>query len=166
MSDWTKGDGARIQIRFTEPIVGDVSGATSAFTVTVPEYTYVPGGTLQDVAKTAASVTAGETASDIILTMNPLERFESAAGDITVTYDGTGGLMGDGGPVEPFTVSFAPAELIPKPDQNDEEHIEISDITATGTLTRIYYTDVQSGGEHLEIVGITATGVLTHIHDI
>lgn len=303
MNDWTKGDGARIKISFTEPLVGGVSGAAGAFTVTVPEYTYVPGGELAEVVKKVAGVelsdgeiwedvkrqrlyenrdgyiryadhtynTAGiaggsstnavavfsvqpgevfrvglrmlsrfrvgtlaelvnksivqglyieprdqndATVTDedvsvvytvgegqnfllvgywtsgagawadtfetltlerlagtgegraVILTMEPLERFESAAGDISVSYDGTGGLMGDGGLVEPFTASFMPEGLVPKPDQNDAEHIEISGITASGTLTRIYYSDAQGGGEHIEIAGITATGVLTHVDDI
>ena len=34
--------------------------------------------------------------------MNPLERFESAAGDITVSYNGGGGLYGIGGPGSSF----------------------------------------------------------------
>ena len=46
------------------------------------------------------------------------------------------------------------------------EHIEISNITAVGTLTPITYTDAQNGGEHIEITGITAVGTLTHINDI
>lgn len=109
--------------------------------------------------------TAEDTYS-IILEMEPLQRFESAAGDITVAYDGLGTLSGNSGAVEAFSATFTPTELAPKPDQNDEEHIEISSITATGTLTEIQYEDAQAGGEHLEIVGITATGVLTHINDI
>ena len=55
MSDWTKADGAKIQITFSEPLIGDVSGNQAAFTVTVPEYDMVPGGTLQNVTKAVKS---------------------------------------------------------------------------------------------------------------
>ena len=58
MSEWTKGDGAKIQLTFTEPLIGDVSGNQAAFTVTVPEYDMVPGGTLSSVAKAVKSTSA------------------------------------------------------------------------------------------------------------
>lgn len=166
---WTVSDGRQIAIRFTEAITSgiDTCPATS-FTVTVPEYTYVPGGTIQNVAKTVESVTAHPTEPNtVILTMAATERFESAAGNITVTYNGAGGLIGVGGSVASGTITFSPSDLIPKPDQNDEEHIEITDISADGTLTRIYYTDTAEQDQgHIEIVGIAAIGTLTHINDI
>lgn len=55
MSEWTKGDGAKIQLTFTEPLIGDVSGNQSHFTVTIPEYDMVPEGTLSNVVKTVKS---------------------------------------------------------------------------------------------------------------
>ena len=58
MSEWTKGDGAKIQLTFTEPIIGDASGNQSHFTVTVPEYDMVPGGTLSSVSKAVKSTSA------------------------------------------------------------------------------------------------------------
>ena len=58
MSEFTKADGAKIQITFSEPLIGDVSGNQAAFTVTVPEYNMVPGGTLSNVAKTVKSTSA------------------------------------------------------------------------------------------------------------
>ena len=164
---WVKGDGAKIKIIFDNPLVGDVTGKHNSFTVTVPEYTYVPGGTIQNVVKTVASTYAGDTAYELILEMEPLKRFESAAGDITVAYNGTGGLAGQGGGVQAFSVSFTPVDLVPKPDQNDEEHIEISNVTATGVLTRIYYTDtVDQDQGHVSINNIIITGTLTHVNDI
>lgn len=56
--NWTKSDGAKIRLTFSEPLIGDVAGNEKAFTVTVPEYDYVPGGTLGDVAKPVASVSS------------------------------------------------------------------------------------------------------------
>lgn len=91
---------------------------------------------------------------------------QNAVGDVTVHYDGHGFLRGEGGGVQPFDFTFSPRGLVYKGDQNDAEHIEISDIAADGILTRIYYTDAKSGDEHIEITNITAVGVLTHIDDI
>ena len=61
MSEWTKGDGAKIQLTFTEPLVGDVSGNQSHFAITIPEYDMVPEGKLSNVAKSVKS-TYGRTA--------------------------------------------------------------------------------------------------------
>lgn len=89
--------------------------------------------------------------------------FRNAYGDITLTYDGAGGLEGEGGAVEAFEETFAPVGLVPKPNQNDAEHIELS-LTAVGTLTRIYYTDTQER-EHISL-DVSASGVLTHVDDL
>lgn len=39
----SKGDGLKIGIKFTEDLVGDVSGSEDAFTITGKEYKYVNG---------------------------------------------------------------------------------------------------------------------------
>lgn len=84
--------------------------------------------------------------------------FNYAYGSMTVNF--TGGVAG----FPNFAQSFAPQGIMGAP--RCDEHIEISNITATGTLTAIQYQDAQAGAEHIEITGITATGVLTHINDI
>ena len=165
MSDWKKADGAKIQITLDQPLTGYVSGNQSHFTVSVPEYDMVPGGTLSTASKAIASTAAGDDAKELVLEMEPLQRFESAAGDITVAYDGAGTLQGAGGPVAAFTRAFAPTELVPKPHQNDAEHISIASVAAAGTLTRIYYRDC-AALEHISIAGITAVGKLTNVKDI
>lgn len=112
----------------------------------------------------AISLQSVEDTYSIVLEMEPLQRFESASGNIIVAYAG-GSLMGEGGPVAAFTQSFSPTDLAYKGDQNDEEHIEI-DIDATGTLTRIDYTDTAEQDQgHFEI-SISAVGTLTHINDV
>lgn len=58
MSDFTKADGAKIQITFSEPLTGTVTGNESHFTVSVPEYDMVPGGTLSNVSKAVKSTSA------------------------------------------------------------------------------------------------------------
>lgn len=91
---------------------------------------------------------------------------QNAVGDVTVHYDGHGFIRGEGGGVQPFDFAFTPTDLTYKGDQNDNEHVEIADITADGKLIRVEYTDAKSGDEHVEISNITAVGVLTHIDDI
>ena len=96
--------------------------------------------------------------SDVLLTVE--------AEGIAVSYEQPkGNLMGAGGLVADFKMSFLPTDLIAKPHQNDEEHIEISDITAVGNLIHIYYADAAET-EHIEISSIEAVGVLTHINDL
>lgn len=55
---FTKADGAKIKITFDQPITEGAAGNQGHFTVTVPEYDYVPGGTLQNVTKTVKSAYA------------------------------------------------------------------------------------------------------------
>lgn len=106
-----------------------------------------------------------ESTKSIVLNLSPgnVNSFQNAVGNITLSYDGTGELAGEGGPVEAFEETFTPTGLTPKPNQNDAEHLEIS-ATVAGILTRIYYTDVAANG-HLEITA-TASGTLTHVDDL
>ena len=100
----------------------------------------------------------------LILEMQPLQRFESAAGNIVVGYDGAGSLSGKGGAVVAFSKSFAPTELVWKGDQNDLEQISISDINVVPNLIRIYYLYAQCI-ENIQF-SIDPHGILTHINDI
>ena len=77
MSDFTKADGAKIQITFSEPLVGDATGNQSHFTVSVPEYDMVPGGTLSTgkkaVKSTAARVSFAATVNLAVGTLTDTE---------------------------------------------------------------------------------------------
>lgn len=102
----------------------------------------------------------------IVLMMVGTRRFCSNVGYLTVAYDvALGNLAGQGGPVASFSVTFLPEDLIAKPHQNDQEHLEIENISAEGDRIRIYYTDSQLN-EHLEISNITAVGTLIDVDDI
>lgn len=165
MSDWVKGDGKYIGISFTEPLLGDVSGNEGYFTVSVPEYTYVPGGTLRNVEKTVTAVSRAEDTDDTIrLEMADLTRIHNAAGPVTVSYAG-GTLRGAGGAVAPFTVSFAPEDLVPKPDQNDAENIFIRGVSVAGNLIAVAYADARAGHENI-FINAAARGTLIHVDDI
>jgi len=101
------------------------------------------------------------------ITVNPLSRFNNVAGNLTVAYDAKkGNLAGEGGPVASFVVEFTPDGLLKKPNPNDEENIEITDISANGNLIKIYYTDAKVADERIEIANISASGILTHINDL
>ena len=149
------------EIQFREAI-----GNEKAFSVTGQEYNYVPEGDLSAKSYSVEKVSAHPTeANTILLSIPQGSQFENVYGDITVAYDGSGNLIGLGGPVLAFSVTFTPADLIPKPDQNAIGHIEVVSITTTGSLIRVYYTDTKAE-EHIEVTGITATGALTHVNDI
>lgn len=45
----SKGDGLKIGIKFTEDLVGDVSGSEDAFAITGKEYKYVNGALIDKV---------------------------------------------------------------------------------------------------------------------
>lgn len=160
-------EGIYLTLRFDLPLLGDPALCPpAAFTVTVPEFNYVPEGLLESVVKPVEEVraVAGDPAALRLKLPQGRGSIRNASGAVTVAYAG-GTLVGLGGAVAAFTEAFTPTGLVPKPDQNNAEHIEIS-VEAAGTLTQVYFTDVQGGGEHIEIAGIEATGTLTHIDDI
>lgn len=103
----------------------------------------------------------------LVLHMGPNQRFLSAAGDISVAYDASvGNLAGLGGPVDSFDISFTPEDLIAKPHQNLQHHIEIANISAIGTNIRVYHSFYDGGDEHIEVANISAVAALIHIDDI
>ncbi|MEG2001096.1 MAG: hypothetical protein RR053_06880 [Evtepia sp.] len=53
---FNKGDGAKIKLTFSEPLIGNAAGNEGSFTVSVPEYDYVPGGTISNVVKKVARI--------------------------------------------------------------------------------------------------------------
>jgi hypothetical protein len=84
MSDFTKADGAKIQITFSEPLTGTVTGNQSHFTVSVPEYDMVPGGTLSAVTKAVKSTAAKSTAATVDLTAGALTDVVVSGGKLSL----------------------------------------------------------------------------------
>ena len=85
MSDFTKADGAKIQITFSEPLTGDVTGNQSHFTVSVPEYDMVPGGTLSSVSKAVKSTSAKVSyAATVDLSAGALTDTEVSGGKLSL----------------------------------------------------------------------------------
>lgn len=102
----------------------------------------------------------------LVLPRGNVNSFQNAIGDVTVSYDGSGTLMGLGGPVAAFEKAFTPTDLDYKEDQNDAEHIELISVTAKPNLMKIFYKHFDSKAEHLEIVGVTASATLMNVDDI
>lgn len=140
-------------------------GNEKYFTITGNEYDFVPNGALSQKEYQVVSVSTHPMESNsLLLEIDDFSRFCSVAGDITIAYSG-GNLMGEGGAVAGFSVTFSPLDLIPKPHQNDQERIDIA-FAVSATLLRIYYTEVQHPGEHIEVINISSNGVLTNINDL
>lgn len=156
---------SRLYIYEIKALVAKPIGNEQAFEIKGKVYTYVPYGELVDETFDVVSVSPHKTVENaILLEVNDYDRFESVVGELTVTYTRVlGNLAGTGGAVDDFSISFQPEDLVWKGDQNDAEHIS-ANIKATGTLTRIYYNNMQNK-EHIGVIA-TATGVLTHIDDI
>ena len=90
--------------------------------------------------------------------------FRNAINGIIVNYNGSGQLNGEGGPVSPFSQVFYPNGLIPKPDQNTIENIELN-FTIGTTLTEIFRT-YTNNIEHLEVSFSNMNCILTHVNDL
>lgn len=157
----TKGE--KIYLTLTEVPTNDVTTMASSFSVALQEYNYVPGGSLQNTTRSVASV-AQDSNNDkvLILTLNT-PNISSAIGDVTVSYNGLGGLKGVGGPSEAFSGTFTPSGLTWKGHQNEQEHIEMN-MAANMVLIPITYYNTQET-EHVEM-SMAATVTLTDIHDL
>lgn len=87
---------------------------------------------------------------------------QNAIGEVTVTYAG-GTLIGAGGMVPNFSMTFLPEDLIYEGHQHDVEHLDMS-IDATFVPMRIYYKKPQCR-EHIS-VDVSATITLMHVDDL
>lgn len=162
---YNNGEDMKVYIQFDLNLTNaDITTLGSHFSLSLSEYSYIPEGSL--VAKTrsiAAMDFYNGTTDTIELTINN-PNFSSAVGDITVIYDGTGGLKGIGGPVAAFSETFTPTGLTWKGNQNDVEYIKVG-ATASAVMTRIYYHNFKNDDEYIK-VGASASAVLTDIHDL
>lgn len=104
-----------------------------------------------------------DTDKKVLMLTSAIPNFSSAIGNITVSYDGHGGLRGEGGNAAAFTGTFTPTNLTWKGHQNDEEHIEV-DIDADVDLIAIVYRNTKED-EHIELT-LSAAIALIDIHDL
>ena len=102
----------------------------------------------------------------LTLASGNINSFQNAAGDVTVSYDGSGTLTGYGGPVAAFEVSFNPKDLIPKVPFNNIEHVTLSDVFINANLIRTIRADTKAKDEHVTLAGIEIVASLTHVDNI
>lgn len=100
----------------------------------------------------------------LLLPSGVTRSIQNAVGTVEVEYAG-GTLLGLGGAVAPFAISFTPEGLVVKNNPNDVERVEISTIEVSAALSRIVYTHTYAT-EYMAITDVIATGTLTHIDDI
>ena len=171
VSVWCEGtDGTDVYVEFDIPLTSDPAQAAGHFSVVFDSRDYAPDGSIREVTRQITSCAFPDegdgTVIELLLQSGNVSSYQNALGDVTLVYDGAGGLRNGTARVLPFSEIFTPEELEQKPDQMHEEHVEIGNISVDGTLTAITYIDVKAADEHVEISGITATGILTDIGDL
>lgn len=158
------GDGELIVIEFTQDIINDVSGTHEHFEIEFQEYDFVPGGSLVNKTRVPSAVSNYSTNSILLeFPSGNINGFQNAVGQITVNYDGAGGITGYGGPVPPFSEVFFPIDLIMKPNIAEREDFVL------GALCDNLLIDVawqyKEPTDHMNLM-IVVTGQLTPIGDI
>lgn len=111
----SKGEGKKIAIKFTQPLVGNVTGSTNAFTVTGQEYQYTDGldnnGALINKTYTVVSISNHPSEANSIL-LEFTNEFRNVQGLITINYNqALGTLEGTRGAVQSFIKTFLPEDL-------------------------------------------------------
>lgn len=91
---------------------------------------------------------------------------QNAVGEVGVAYNGSGNLKGLGGPVLAFEQTFTPADLAPKNNPNNTEHVEIASINPHVDFITVYYKDFQNADEHVVLTSIEFECALIHVDDI
>jgi hypothetical protein len=128
----SKAIGKKISIKFTMPLLGDVTANVSAFSVTGQEYKYI-NGPIINKTYTVTSVVAHPTEPRaLLITVDDFARFNNVEGQLKVSYNSAlGTLVGVGGAVQNFDVYFTPIDLLREINPNDEETIRstISNVT-------------------------------------
>lgn len=84
MRKYTKAEGGYIDIFFSEPLVNDFTGQEDCFTVTVPEYNWIPGGEIINVVKPVVATFMKSSFNDI-LKLDSAESVTNVVGTDTIT---------------------------------------------------------------------------------
>ena len=120
-------------------LVGDKIGG---FTVSGEEYKYIDGPILNRKYVIEDIIIHPSIANAIRIEFNQFGRFPTVEGNITVEYDSSiGNLVGQGGAVESFNIAFLPTDLIPEPNPNAQETIEVAPVELTVDLLPVEYAN-------------------------
>lgn len=159
--------GVRIALTFSQKLLTfNIADNVYSMGITMKRYDFVPGGSLIEETRTVTKLEIGDSEDTLILTLadGVTNSIRNAIGEVHILYEG-GTLYGEGGPVADFDFAFEPSGLVSKNNPHITDHVEVGDITATGTLKRITYTDSRMV-ERVEIGNVTAVGTLIHIDDL
>ena len=141
-------------------------GNEAKFTVSFDEYDFVPAGTTHRETRVASAIEVVDTQTIVLIFDSGCTRsIQRASGDITVSYDGSGTLRGQGGPVLAFSKVFTPVGLDPKNNPGPVEHISVGSARVNSRLVLVDYKSC-SGTERIGLIGVTVNAMLTHIDDI
>lgn len=120
----SKALGKKIAVKFTMPLLGDVTGNAAAFTVTGQEYKYINGPILNKTYTVTSVVTHPTEPRTLLITVGDFTRFNNVEGQLKVSYNSAlGTLVGVGGAVQSFDAYFTPTDLLREINPNDEETI-------------------------------------------
>lgn len=162
----SKSEGKKISIKFTQPIIGDISTNISAFAITGKEYLYTDGpdnnGPLIDKIYTINSIENHSTIENTI-TLNT-NNFNNSIGLITVKYNHLiGTLLGVGGVVDSFEETFNPMELKEQGNPRVREYITAN---IGGLVDFIPIEKINIYSKEYITANISGSVELIHIDDI
>lgn len=163
-----KSYGKYIVAVFDDPISEPIQTDAGHFSVTAPFNVMGTDGRFspEPVSRAVSSVVMHPSVENaILIALDSSERLDECLNPVVLAYDGAGSLVGAGGPVEAFEVSFDSNGLDYKGDQLFTEHIELLDMVAVGNLLEIK-THNTPLNEHIGVETIAPVGVLIHINDI
>ena len=121
----SKADGEKIAIKFTMPLLGEVSGNIGAFSITGQQYKYINGPLLDKSYTVAAVETHPTEPKTLLVKVDQFTRFNNAEEQLKVIYDASlGSLIGLGGAVESFERYFTPVDLEKLPNPNARETVK------------------------------------------
>lgn len=159
----SKADGKQIAIKFTMPLLGDVTGNVSAFTVTGQEYKYINGPILSKTYTITSVVAHPTEPRTLLITVDQFARFNNVEGQLKVSYNSAlGTLVGVGGAVQGFEVYFTPLDLLREINPNDEETVRGTISNATISYDLMSYLNAY----HQHTLNAAISSVVVEYTDI
>lgn len=141
-------------------LVGD---KICGFAVTGEQYKYIHGPLLDMKYVIEDVILHPNIDKAIRIEFNDLGRFPTVNGNLTVNYDSSiGNLVGQGGTVESFNVAFLPEDLVPEPNPNEQETIEVAPVLLTVDLLPVEYVN-RFTEDTITIAPVELTVELIHI---
>lgn len=135
-----------------------------AIKVTGLQRDYV-GGELKEIDYAIKSIEHHPTEENTLLISlhdNYQEAFDEVEGSLTIEYKGQlGNLIGYGGALEDFSISFTPSELTPSPNPGIEERIRVYSVTITD-LIPITYNNIYGPHETIKVINLTISTQLIY----